>query len=115
MAYPMMRRTYNNSRRVVYRYMTPSGIKSCTGDLWARMKTIVPSGNGNGSGAGNGNGDGTPTAVSGYGNGMVQRMTARAKNMIPMTQRSQAYADIPEPGTGGISFKGTAGIGGKSQ
>ena len=93
MAYPMMRRTYNTGRRLVYRYvpfMTPSGIKNMHGGMMDRMKAMI------------------------HGNGMVHRMTARAKNMIP-TMETQAYADIPEPGTNGISFKGTAGIGGKSQ
>ena len=70
-----------------------------TSGAMGKMKAMLPGG----------------SKVSGYGNGMVQRMTARAKNMVPNMETTQAYADIPEPGTGGISFKGTAGIGGKSQ
>ena len=101
MAYPMMRRTYNTGRRLVYRYvpfMTPSGIKNMHGGMMDIMKAMIPG----------------SKKAHGHGNGMVHRMTARAKNMIP-TMETQAYADIPEPGTNGISFKGTAGIGGKSQ
>lgn len=79
--------------------MTPSGIKNMHGGMMDRMKAMIP-----------GN-----KKAHGHGNGMVHRMKAKAKMMMPTMETTQAYADIPEPGTNGITFKGTAGIGGKSQ